>query len=100
MLIELFDNFAKELEYLKGTSKKTITSYRLSLNRYIIACGDVLPTKEQLSKFVVSMRERGLAITTCNISIRSFNSFLTWLAENEHCPKFRMKQLKEEKKTI
>jgi integrase/recombinase XerD len=45
------------------------------------------------------MREKGYASTTCNITIRSFNSFLTWLHENEHTPRLRIKQLKEEKRT-
>ncbi len=97
MLDDLFNSFLKELEYLKGVSKLTIKSYRLALTRYKIACGDALPTKETLSKFVISMRERGLSLVTCNISIRAFNSFLTYLEENGH-PRLRIKQLKEDQK--
>ena len=97
MLDNLFNCFLKELEYLKGVSKATIKSYRLALTRYKIACGDELPTKENLSKFVVSMRERGLSPVTCNISIRAFNSFLTYLEENGH-PRLRIKKLKEDQK--
>src|ERR1051326_4113300 len=97
MLDNLFNSFLKELEYLKGVSKLTIKSYRLALTRYKAANGDELPTKETLSKFVISMRESGLAATTCNISIRAFNSFLTYLEENGH-PRLRIKKLKEDQK--
>jgi site-specific recombinase XerD len=47
------------------------------------------------------MREQGLAITTCNIAIRSMNAFCTWLYENGHITEnFKLKQIKEEKKAI
>jgi hypothetical protein len=45
------------------------------------------------------MREKGYATTTCNITIRGFNSFLTWLEENAHIPGLRINELKEEKRT-
>jgi|ERR1051325_6219431 site-specific recombinase XerD len=99
MLDTHFENFLKELEYLKGISKLTVKSYRQVFARYKATCGDELPTKANLNKFVVAMREKGLAITSCNIAIRSFNSFLTYLEENGH-ERLRIKQLKEHKKRV
>jgi len=45
-----------------------------------------VPTENNLSQFVIWMREAGLNTTTCNISIVAFNSFLTWLKEKNLCP--------------
>jgi integrase/recombinase XerD len=66
-----------------------------------------MPTEKNLSRFVLGMREAGLSITTCNIYIRSINSFLTWLKENGHCPQtfkngkpFKLAKLPEEKKQL
>jgi len=41
-----------------------------------------MPSEKNLSRFVMEMRTAGLNTTTCNISIRAFNSFLTWMKEN------------------
>jgi len=53
------------------------------------------------------MIEAGLNTATCNISIRGFNSFLTWLKEKSHCPQtftngkpFKLSKLAEDKKTL
>lgn len=47
------------------------------------------------------MRESGLCPTTCNLSIRAFNPFLSWLKANGHLKKRRkIKQLREEKRAI
>jgi integrase/recombinase XerD len=100
VLIELFEQFARELEYLRGSSDETIALYRRIVKRFTNACGDVMPTKPLLNQVVISMREHGYAITTCNITIRGFNSFLVWLAENDHCEKLKMNKLKEDKRTV
>jgi integrase/recombinase XerD len=109
MLNEWFELFIKERRYLKGSSELTIKSYRQAYNRYVKATqesqggtgsSDALPTKAHLNSFVIHMREY-LAPTTCNISIRSFNAFLSWLYENEYTEKhLKIKQVKEEKKVL
>jgi integrase/recombinase XerD len=100
MLTELFEQFLKEKQYLQGISPLTIRSYKQALDR-LIKSGATEISKASLNKFVVFMREQGLAITTCNISLRSMNAFCTWLFENGHIPEnFKLKQLKEEKKVI
>jgi integrase/recombinase XerD len=102
----LFDQFTKELRYLRNLSERTIFSYRDAFERWMKFVG-AMPTERNLSQFVLGMREAGLSITTCNIYIRSINSFLTWLKENGHCPQtftngkpFKLIKLPEEKKTL
>ena len=95
----MFEQFVKELVYLKNVSPLTIRSYRQAYDRYLKYGQENVPTKVSLNQFVVGMREAGLAPTTCNISIRASNSYLTWLIENGHISKpLRIKQVKEEKR--
>jgi hypothetical protein len=84
---KFFAEFVKELQYLKGSSPRTTELCKRSFIPYKNICEDRLLTKALLNQFVVDMREHGYSITTCNITIRSINSFLYRLAENEHCPK-------------
>ncbi|MGH9876138.1 MAG: tyrosine-type recombinase/integrase [Nitrososphaerales archaeon] len=102
----LFDQFTKELRYLRNLSERTIFSYTDAFERWLKFVG-TMPTPASLSQFVLGMREAGLSITSCNIYIRSINSFLTWLKENGHCPQtfmngkpFRLTKLPEEKKQL
>jgi integrase/recombinase XerD len=98
--MKLFDQFCKEKQYLHGTSPLTIKSYRQAFDRFVNSGGTKI-NKESLSQYVIWMRERGLKATTCNISIRAFNTFLSWLYENEHTKeRLRIKQIKTEKKVI
>lgn len=99
----MFEQFIKELEYLKNVSSLTIKSYRQAYKRYCQSTGerDILPTKASLNQFVIGMRESGLKPTSCNISIRAINSYLRWLYENEIVKKrLKIKQLKTERKVI
>lgn len=90
---ELFAEFLKEKEFLAGLSKKTLDSYQQAFNCYV-RLGGGTPTKEGLKDFVIAMRESGLSAGACNVYIRSINSFLTWLHENEHIPEpLKIKQL-------
>lgn len=99
----MFEQFIKELQYLKNLSPLTIKSYRQAYGRYCKFSGenDILPTKASLNQFVIKMREAGLKPTSCNISIRAINSYLGWLYENEFVKeRLRIKQLKAERKVI
>jgi integrase len=60
----------------------------------------LMPTPDNLSSFVIGMREAGLSITTCNISVRSFNPFLKWLETKGHIPSLKLTKLTEEKKQL
>jgi len=102
----LFEQYKKEMLYLRNFSERTLRGYQEVFNRWQKYVGE-MPTEKNLSRFVIGMREAGLNTTTCNISIRGFNSFLTWLKDNGHCPQtftngkpFRLKKLPEEKKTL
>ena len=106
ILKTLFDQFKKELKYLRNLSELTIKSYQEAFDRWQIHVGEI-PTEKNLSQFVIGMREAGLSITTCNIYIRSINSFITWLKENGHSPQtfsngkpFKLAKHAEEKKQL
>jgi integrase/recombinase XerD len=102
----LFDQFTKELRYLRNLSERTILCYGDAFGKWLKHVGEI-PTEKNLSRFVIGMREAGLKITSCNIYIRSINSFITWLKENSHCPQtfsngkaFKLAKLAEEKKQL
>ncbi|MEN3333534.1 MAG: integrase/recombinase XerC [Blastocatellia bacterium] len=104
MLQDLFEIYVKERQVINNLATRTIECYRLAFRRYQLALKDKaeeLPTEGSLKVYVVAMRESELAPTTCNISIRAFNAFLSWLQENHQIPaRLRIKQLKEEKRSI
>jgi integrase/recombinase XerD len=102
----LFNQYKKEMLYLRNFSEKTLGIYQEVFARWIKYVGEI-PTEKNLSRFVIGMREAGLNTTSCNISIRGFNSFLTWMKDNGHCPQifsngkpFKLSKLPEEKKTL
>jgi len=91
---EFFEKFIRDKRYLKNLSERTISSYLEVFKRWVRFVGSELPDHERLEKFVVGMREAGFTITTCNISIRSFNSFLYLLHESGHTgERFKIKQI-------
>ncbi len=96
----MFQQYLKEKQFLTNLSPKTIKSYKEVYARWEKYAGG-FPTQEKLSDFVIGMREAGLSITTCNISVRSFNSYLSWLLEHGHLKEpLRLKKLKEEKRIM
>jgi integrase/recombinase XerD len=101
MISDLFAQFIQEKRYISNLSPRTIESYNKDVfKRWMRYVGE-LPTKQNINQFVVKMRQAGLATSTCNITIRSFNSFLTWLHTNGHIPEpLRLQKLKEEKRVM
>src|SRR5687767_10552586 len=102
----LFEQYKKEMLYLRNFSERTLIGYGEVFKRWMKYVGE-MPTEKNLARFVIGMREAGLNTTTCNISIRAFNSFLTWLKDNGHCPQtfangkpFKLAKLPEEKKKL
>lgn len=101
LLNDLFELFLKEKQYVKNCSPLTIKAFRLTWLRWTRAMGNV--TVDDLSKpfltdFIIRVRQTGIKDTTCNMSIREMNSFLTWLHENDYTKDhLKMKQLKTEK---
>lgn len=96
---QLFSQFIKEKRYVHNLSEKTLESYEAVFTRWQRLVGG-FPNPTDLIDFVINMREKGLSVTTCNISIRSFNSFLSWLHKYEHAPKLKILRLKEEKRVM
>jgi integrase/recombinase XerD len=100
MISDLFAQFIKEKKYIANLSERTIHSYQNHVfKRWMKYVGE-MPTKQNLNQFIVSMREAGLSPATCNITIRSFNSFLAWLSENGHTEPLKLTQLKAEKRIM
>jgi integrase/recombinase XerD len=95
----LFESYLKEMRYLRNFSESTLDSCQQIFKRWKRFVGG-LPTKENLSDFIIKMREAGLSPVTCNITIRHFNSFLVWLKEKGEIPELKMKPLPEEKKKM
>jgi integrase/recombinase XerD len=96
----LFALFLQEKRFITNCTERTLECYQEIFDRWQKFAGGV-PTQESLTRFVVGMRRHGHAVTTVNISIRSFNVFLSWLHENGHlAERLRMKQLKGEKKVM
>jgi site-specific recombinase XerD len=100
MVSELFAQFIKEKRYIANLSERTIQSYESHVFKRWMKYVGVMPTQANLTQFVIAMREDGLSPTTCNITIRSFNSFLGWLHRNGHAPALRLQQLKAEKRIM
>jgi integrase/recombinase XerD len=105
-LTSLWERYKKEMRYLRNFEERTLRGYQEVFNRWVKYVGE-MPTEQNLSQFVIGMREAGLNTTTCNISIRSFNSFISWLKDNGHCPQtftngkpFKLIKLPEEKKKL
>jgi integrase/recombinase XerD len=100
MISDLFAQFIKEKRYIANLSERTIHSYQNHVfKRWMKYVGE-MPTAQNLTQFVIKMREDGLSPTTCNITIRSFNSFLAWLHSNGHTPPLKLQQLKTEKRIM
>lgn len=58
-------------------------------------------TKEQLSNWVISLRQKGLTPGGINMYIRTINSFLSWLKEEQHIPQeIRLKLLPNPQKPL
>jgi len=92
----LFEQFIKERIYVKNVTPKTIIFYRTSFKAYqkIIPSATV-PTKQDLTNFVIGLREQGLKPVSCNTYISGFNAYLSWLYENEYTTEhLKIKKLK------
>ena len=94
-----FKKYRKEMLYLRNFSERTLVGYTEVFFRWKKYVGE-MPTADNLSDFVIGMREAGLNTTTCNISIRAFNAFLSWLKEKGLVGDIRLKKLPEEKKKM
>lgn len=104
-LQRLYSEYKQEMLYLKNFSLRTLRGYDEAHQRWLRFVGVEIPTENNLSRFVIGMRQAGLSATTCNISIRAMNAYLTWLKEKGRIPEkfsngktFKISKLPEEKR--
>ena len=96
---KLFDQFLREKRFLNNVSPTTLKYYQYVYNRWMDYIGE-MPDKQNVKEFVIKIQESGVTVYTANSYIRGMNSILTWLAENEHCERFRIKKLREAEKVL
>lgn len=113
--MEHVEQFIKHGLYLKGWSTRTVRTYRQAFSslQQSLRSGDapnvvdvqaVSPpelTKAQLQDWVIWLKERGLTPGGCNMYIRTINSYLSWLHQEELAPeRLRLKLLPDPKKPL
>src|SRR5205823_3092926 len=97
----LFSQFKREKTFLGNVSPRTIKAFTDCERAYKRTVGDEIPNKLNIKEFVIKLQESGIAVTTVNFYIRSLNSFLSWLHENEMIPEhLRVKRLKEPERAL
>lgn len=101
-LDQLFEQFCKEKEYVKNSSRHTILFYQYSYKKFKeVLKEDIDLSKAHLTRFVLGMRELGVKPETCNVYCRGMNSFLSWLFENEYTAEhLKIKYLKTEQRVM
>lgn len=107
-LPELFELFIRDRLYLKNWSQKTVRSYRQAFTSFqAVDRVENTPqkaldlTRARLEAWVINMRSRGLTPGACNVYIRGFNSFLSWLEAEQHIrQRLRLGILKQEEKSL
>ena len=82
----LFSQFIREKQSLSNVSPRTVKAFKDCQRAYYRTVGDELPDKQNIKEYVIKLQESGIAITTVNFYIRTLNSFLSWLFENEMTP--------------
>jgi integrase/recombinase XerD len=95
---ELFAQFLKEKRYLNNVSNKTIDTYEGAWRAFKRFNGVI--SMQGLKDFVVSMVEAKLTPGTINTRLRSINSYLTWLKENDYTDQRHKIQLLPEKRKV
>lgn len=94
---DLRDAFLKQGLYLRNWSPRTVRTYKQAFSSFQAALRDTgtleesasrdlpqLLTKSSLEAWVIWLREKGVSAGGCNMYIRTFNSFLSWLKEEGH----------------
>jgi integrase/recombinase XerD len=96
----MFEQFVKEKIYLKGVTPKTVSFYKQSWAAYLKHTDGEI-SKNNLTQFVVALKEKGMSAAGANSYIRGVNSYLTWLYENGYITEhLKMKQLKPDFKVM
>jgi integrase/recombinase XerD len=101
----LFERFVQTGRYLRNWTPKTERSYRQAFRALDARLPHpklaTLLTKPLLEDWVVSMRDRGMAVGGCNAYIRAVNSFSSWLLAEDEIPRsLRVKPLRAPQRVI
>lgn len=97
----LFSQFIREKQFLSGISPRTVKAFIDCKRAYLRTVGDELPNKLNIKDFLIKLQESGISISTVNYYVRTLNSFLSWMFENEMTEeKLRLKPLKEPEKSV
>ena len=108
-LKHLFTEFTRHGKFLRSWSHRTAAIYLTAFESFTrfqeSQCESDYTsrtlTKAHLEAWVIWMRGRGHSGAGCNVHIRSMNSFLAWLKEQEHIPQgLRLKLLPDPKTPI
>ena len=97
---ELEDSFIRTGMYLRNWSKRTAHTYRaafISLRKFK---PEAVLSKAELENWVCWLRDTGVTPGGCNMYIRTVNSFLTWLAEEQKQEPLTLKLLKAPPKLV
>jgi integrase/recombinase XerD len=91
----LFEQFLRERRYLKNVTPKTLIWYESAWKAFRLAQGAVttvprgsgpLITRDDLSSFLITLRQRGVKPVSCNSWLRALNAFCRWLSEQGELP--------------
>jgi integrase/recombinase XerD len=100
-MIQEFEQFIRERQFISNVSPRTIQWYRESFGHL----DNPDPTADELKSLVIRMRERGLKATSCNNRIRALNAYLHWRTDGiskcgAGCKHVRIPRLKEEQRVL
>jgi len=97
-IVELFEQFIRERQYLKNVSPRTVDWYLdcfSAMKRFYgpnLAVDDF--SRDSLKQWVVNMRQGGTSAVSCNTFICGVNAFLNWLYQEGHlAEKIRLSKL-------
>jgi integrase/recombinase XerD len=87
-IVELFEQFIRERQYLKNVSPRTVDWYRDCLSALRRFYGQDLSldnvSRESLKRWLANMMQGGPSPVSCNTFICGVNAFLNWLHQEGH----------------
>ena len=92
-MVELFEQFLKERQYLKNVTRKTLIWYQTAFQAFARLVTVATPAdlnRRVLQAFVIGLRQRGVAPVSCNTYAKALNSFFKWLHSEGHLPTLLM----------
>ena len=91
------DNFLQHGRYLRGWSPKTVRCYEQALSDFHVEH----LSKHSLQQYILSLQKRGHSAGGINLKLRTLNSFLTWLHEEDHTEeRHKVRLLRAPKKAV